>query len=126
MHETDDVSVKLDEVLQQWHAWALGYRPGRQGACPMFRSARSARGWEDSSDITAADVHRQAMRAVDFQVGEMPEPYRSAVYADARNLYTGRAVWTSPRLPHDQQERAVVVRDARAMLAARLFACGVL
>lgn len=116
----------LDDILSQWHAWSKGYRMGQQGACPMFRQARSPRGWEDSSDITASDVHQSTMETVDFQVGEMRDPHRAAIYAHARNLHTGRAVWSSPRLPSDPQERAVVMTEAQNLLLRRLMSAGVI
>ena len=123
----DDSTNILDDMLSRWHAWACGYKPiGQQGACPMFRQARSPRGWEDSSDITASEVHQSTMEAIDFQVGEMRDPHRSAIHAHARNLHTGRAVWSSPRLPTDPVERGVILMEAKNQLMLRLLASGVL
>lgn len=123
----DDSQNIINDLLSQWHAWASGYQPvGRQGACPMFRQARSPRGWDDSSDITASDVHQSTMEAVDFQVGEMHDPHRAAIYAHARNLHAGRAVWSSPRLPADPIERGVILIEAKNKLMRRLLSAGVL
>ena len=117
----------LDDILARWHAWARGYSPaGRQGACPMFRQARSSRGWDDTADIIDAEVHQSTMEAVDFQVGEMQDPHRAAIHAHARNLHTGRSVWPSPRLPADPMERAVILLEAMNQLMRRLMAAGVL
>lgn len=123
----DDSNHLLDDLLSRWHSWAKGFSPiAQQGACPMFRQARSPRGWEDSSDITADEVHQSTMEAVDFHVGEIPDPHRSAIYAHARNLYAGRAVWSNPRLPSDPMERSVILMEAKNQLMRRLITAGVL
>lgn len=123
----NDANAILDDLLSRWHEWAQGYRPGRQAACPMFQRARSPRGWEDSSDITAHEVDASTMKAVDFHVGEMQDPHRAAIYCHARNLHVGGIiVWAHPRLPQDAAEREIVLVEAKNILMRRLLTAGVL
>lgn len=92
----------------------------------MFRNAKSGKGWDSTSDVIEDEINGKMFRAIDFQVGEMADPYRSAIYVQARNLYTGRNVWLSPRLPKDAIERDQVVAEARSMLTRRLMSAGVM
>lgn len=123
MTEADQI---LDDLLARFHAWAQSHRPGTRTACPMFRNAKSGRGWDFSEDIIEDELMGATMRAIDFQVSEMADPYRTAIHFLARNLSTGRNVWLSPRLPADPLERGVIVREARTMLTRRLIAAGVM
>jgi len=72
------------------------------------------------------EAERIKMEAMDFHVYEMEDPYRSAILILARNCYTGRSVWLSPRLPKDPLDRAQIVGQARTMLTRRLMAAGVM
>ena len=117
----------LDSLLSQWHHWARSYIPVPVcGADPMFRNAKSPHGYESAADVTDAAVERTQMKTVDFQVGEMQDPHRSAIYIHARNCHTGRNVWLSPRLPADPLERARILGEAKAILIAKLFSSGVM
>lgn len=130
MTETDHI---LDDLLSRWHGWMKSFSPVPiQGADPMFRQAKSGRSWDTTDDLIEAEINGQVMKAIDFHVSELPDdpkagrPYRSAIYCIARNCYTGRKVWLSPRLPQDPQERGVVLMEARNMLTRRLIAAGVM
>ncbi len=92
----------------------------------MFRGATRAKG-EQTLDAIAEDQHWAGVfRAIDFHVGEMIDPYRAAIYILARNCYTGRQVWISPRLPKDAIQRGEVIQQARNQLVARLVHAGVM
>lgn len=128
-----DADRLLDDILSRYHAWARAFSPlPVAGANPMFRRAKSARGWDSTSDIVDEEITGQIMEAVDFHISELPDdvaggrPYRSAIYCLARNCYSGRSEWMSPRLPRDPLERGVVVREARNLLSRRLIAAGVM
>lgn len=128
-----DTDAILDDILARHHAWARAFRVvGEAGASPMFRQAKSPRGWDTADQLLEDEIESKIMKAVDFHIGELPDdqlqgrPYRSAIYCLARNCYTGRNVWMSPRLPADPMERGVVVREARNMLTRRLIAAGVM
>lgn len=123
----NDSKAILDDILSRWHHHCKTYRVvGQSGADPMFRNAVSPKGWDSTADIADDSVNRAQMKAVDFHVGEMEDPYKAAIYVTARNCYTGRSVWLSPRLPTDPAARAVIIMDARMMLERRLIAGGVM
>jgi hypothetical protein len=123
----DDSKEILDEILAKWHEWEKGYSPlPKTGTNPVFRNAKSGRGWDTVDDIIDGEISSDIMKAVDFQVSEIAEPHRSAIYENARNCATGQTVWRSPRLPADQLERGVIVLEARNQLMRRLMAAGVL
>lgn len=122
--ETDNI---LDDLLARWHLWARGFSLSPlPGADPMFRNVKSGRAWETQYEINEQQINDSTMEAIDFEVGEMPEPQRSAIHAHARNLASKHAVWSSPRLPSDPMERAVLVTEARTSLIKRLFRAGII
>jgi hypothetical protein len=117
----------LDDLLCSWHVWARGFKVCPEpGADPMFRNAKSPRGWDTTQDIIDGEISESTMESIDFEVGEMADPYRSAIYCHARNLASKYAVWSSPRLPQDPKERAILVLEARNMLTRRLLRAGVM
>ena len=123
----DDSKAIFEDLLSRWH------HPCKNsstvpicGADPMFRNAVSPKGWDSTADIADDAVVSAQMKAMDFHVGEMQDPYRAAIHILARNCYTGRSVWVSPRLPQDPERRAEIVSDARAMLQGRLMRAGVM
>lgn len=123
-NEADQI---LDDLLSRWHGWARGYKPVPQcSADPMFRNARSAKGYDTTADLVADEVESGQLEAVDFHVSEMQDPHRSAIYCYARNQYTGVSVWGSPRLPQDPIERGIVVMEAKNQLTRRLINAGVM
>lgn len=117
----------LDSLLSEWHSWARAetLQPMRC-ADPMFRNAKSCKGWDSTSDVIEDEIRDKTMKAIDFQVGEMPEPHRSAIYIHARNCCTGRNVWVSPRMPSDPEERAVILLEAKNALMRRLLGAGIM
>lgn len=123
----DDQQATLDDLLSRWHSWSKNYKANQQAPSdPIFRDAKSGRGWDSTDDIIEDEVLSSQMEAIEFQVSEMRDPYKAAIYVLARNLSTGRNVWISPRLPQEPMERGRVVAEARAMLSKRLRACGVI
>ena len=53
-------------------------------------------------------------------VAAIEEPWRTALYEVARNKACQTWVWKSPRLPDDEEERAMLVWEAMEMFAARI------
>ena len=117
----------LDDLLATWHCWARGYRltPDIHSS-PLFARAQSPRGWDTVQEIVEHEIDGATMEAIDFHVSELQPAQRTAIQINARNLATGHHVWTSARLPVDQQQRAILVRDARQALAAKLISAGIL
>ena len=75
-----DANYLLDDLLASWHQWASRkHQVGEIKACPMFKSAKSPRGWDSTSDLVDEELEGGRMEAIDFQVGEMPSIHRTAV-----------------------------------------------
>lgn len=123
-NETDQI---LDDLLSRWHAYCRGSRyQNETSADPAFKNHRSSRQWDSLDEVIDSDLTSSTMKAIDFQVSEMQDPYRAAIYVTARNCYTGREVWLSPRLPQDRDLRKALVVEARCMLLKRLIGAGVI
>jgi hypothetical protein len=116
----------FNAILADWHIWATGFKPvSGHGKSAMFTDVRSSRQWDDVEDVIDGTLHNEQMKAVDFNVNELPALYRTAIQISARNIALGHSVWSSARLPQDQQERAELVADARAALLERLRDAGI-
>lgn len=123
----DDTRYILDVILADWHQWAKGFKiVASHGACAMFSNVKSSRQWDSEGEVTDGNLHNSQMKAVDFNINELCPLHRTAIGIQARNLVTGRSVWTSARLPTDIQKRAIILQDARTILINRLTAAGVL
>ena len=121
------IDDQLEDILSRWHSWSRAYRANQQAPRdPIFRDAKSGRGWDTTDNIIEDEIHGSMMESIDFQVSEMKDPHRAAIYILARNLSTGRSVWMSPRLPKDPLERATIVAEARNQITSRLMRCGVM
>ncbi len=123
-----DQRAKLDDLLTRWHQWG-GQHSQTRGFAPkalVCGDYRTSRQWDDQNGALDDDIDDQIMRAVDFNVREMPEPHRSAIYCVARALTVGAAVFNHPRLPQDRAERMAVIEEARRRLTARLQTAGVM
>lgn len=124
MTETDQI---LDDLLSRWHWWASQRKLSHRSPYAMgFESYRSSRQYDWDSGVADSDLDDRRSAQVDFEVQQMIEPYRSAIYANARNLCTGREVWTSGRLPADRSQRELIVGLARTKLTDRLVDSGVI
>jgi len=131
--QVDEMVVILNDLLKRWHRWQAAYSPVPVcSADPMFRNVKSGKTWDSTSQVIRDELNGSTMETIDFHVGELPDDeatgraYRSAIYALARNLHSGRSVWSSPRLPQDPMERGIVCMEARNMLTRRLIAAGVM
>jgi hypothetical protein len=111
----------LDDLLADWHRWCMGYSPvSTHSASAMFQGVRSSRQWDTENEVVDGSLREQDMKALDFHIGELIPAHRTAIQINARNLVTGRSVWTSARLPQDMAERQHILRDARNALCERL------
>lgn len=123
----NDSDAILDDLLARYHAWAKAFSPVPvKSADPMFRNVKSGKSWDSTSEVIEDELNGKTMEAVDFHIGEIPDPHRAALYILARNCYTGRNVWISPRLPPDPMERGIVILEARTKLTRRLMNAGVM
>ncbi len=123
-----DQSARLDDLLSRWDHWAHSQRAVKGYAtkalvCGDFRISRQ---YDYDNGAMDADIEDSIMKVVHFHLAETPDPYRSALYCQARNLRLGLDVWASPRLPQDRCERARVLASGRVMITKRLTVAGVL
>ena len=122
----DESNYLLDDLLIAWHRWAKGWTGVAQyGASAMFTGFKSSRQWDGEDDIADASIHNNQMKSIDFHVGELSDVSRTAIGINARNLSTGKSVWSSARLPSDAGERAVLLAIARCELLLRLRGAGI-
>ena len=121
------IAATLEDILSRWHHYTQQYKlTAGIGGQPMFRYTQRPRGGQTVEALLDDDAERGQMEGVDFQVSEMQDPHRAAIYILARNLSTGRSVWMSPRLPQDPLQRATIVAEARNQITNRLMRCGVM
>ena len=124
----ESLEEELNSVLSRWHHWAsdertaLGYPTT---ACGM-QQYRASRQYDDSNGALDQDIENVIMAGVDACINAIHQPHRTALHVNARNLCTGYAVWSSPRLPEDALARAFMLSDAREMLIGRLLDRGLL
>ncbi len=117
----------LNELLAEWHRWASGWSGvAEHGSCAMFSNVKSSKQWDSADDVIGSDLHNGQMKTIDFHVNELEPLYRTALQIQARNMVTGRSVWTSARLPQDLVERAIILQNARNDLQNRLTQAGIL
>jgi hypothetical protein len=120
----------LDDLLSRWHHWqteqghstARGYASRSQVVGDYIVSRQR----DDWNGALYDDEENVAMRAVQANVDNMTEPYRSAAYVLARSLCLGTTAFTSPRLPQFPAERDRVLAHARQWLVLRLVSGGLI
>jgi len=123
----DDARYLLDDLLAEWHRWAKGWQDvSAPKTSAMFSAVKISRQWDSEDDVLDGSIHNAQMKAFDFHVNELQPLQRTALQINARNLVTGRSVWTSARLPQDIEARAIILRDARNDLMKRLVCAGIL
>jgi len=123
----DGIDSILDKLLVGWHRWSSGYQYGRgfygvNAACRMAQAQGKAR-----ADLSVFDdaLNDDTAQAMDAAIDAVPQPHRTALAFQARNLSSGAAVWISPRLPVDPTERTVLLIEARNHLLRLLASRGV-
>jgi len=117
----------LNSLMCDWHRWAMGYQHvGGINTSPMFRECKNGRQWDTVDEIIDSDIENSRMEALDHIIMALCDIYRTSLQIQARNLHTGRSVWTSARLPTGIEERAVILMDARTALMMKLRDAGIL
>lgn len=122
-----EINEKLNDLLARWHAHCSGYSAGKgyPSGDAVCRSTPSASHWDWWNGTMDAAVEKKIMEAFDAAIWTIQQPYLTALQFQARNLYTGKQVWTSPRLPVDQFERGTLLLEARNLLLRALAKGGV-
>lgn len=123
----DDTQELLNDILRDWHCWAKGYQHVVSvGTSPMFRDAKASRGWDTTDEIIGNELDNSRMAAVDFHISELCDVYRTALQIQARNLATGKNVWSSARLPEKVEDRIKILMEARNGLLMKLRDSGMI
>lgn len=123
----DDTRYILDSLLADWFCWAKSYSAtGTHSTAPMFNGLVPSRQWDSESDVIDTDLRHDQLKAVDFHIGELEPNHRTAIGIHARNLVTGKSVWSSARLPTDLAERTKILTAAKLALRKRLESAGVI
>lgn len=122
------INEKLNDLLAQWHAWSTSYSLGKgyPSTDPTFREAKTPTHWDSRNGALDAVVDAKIMEAFDAALWQVPRPHVIALQFQARNLASRAQVWSSPYLPKDKDELAVMVMEARNMLLRRLARAGVM
>lgn len=112
----------LDELLRAWHLHEVRTPPetGWYVESPSCKQYRASRQYDAENGALDDDMRARMLREVGYVIERMADPWRAAIYAHARNLATGQAVWVSPRLPQDATARAVILGEARVRLGDAL------
>ena len=110
------------ELLVLWWRAESQWTPveGYPMECPSTRGWRASRQYDDHNGAQETDERGLLIRHIGQVVASIPQPYRTALYMVARNRALGESVWSSARLPENQDERAEVVADAVQMFAERV------
>lgn len=126
-----DLDRRIDELLILWHRHRAGYRmaSGYSGSDSTCRDYRTPTHWDwqnGATDARADAITAKGVEEAAALVPNTPKRWNTALAFEARNLASGASVWTSPVLPRDPEELAILVLEARNMLARELIRAGVL
>lgn len=114
---TDSVLKQQNDWLYRWHKWAKHDEQAIGYSCtaPGFDQYRSAYHWRDNGDAEIS-VDNAEIESFDSIMQQIKQPHATALMILARNLYTGKNVWSSPRLPKDRHELDSLITCARIEL----------
>lgn len=123
----NDIDWIIDDLLARWHRHSEGYRlaKGFSSSDSTCREARS--NWspyDRDNGVPEAELERSTVESVGraiYRIPDAPRPWRHMIHIEARNLAVGVAVYSSPRLPQNRDEREVLRIEARNKLAKELM-----
>ncbi len=127
-----EINERLNDLLARWHARCQGYSAGKgyPSSDAVFGQSKSTSVWDSWNGAEEEAAQRRIMEGFDAVIWTMPntdtQPFLTALQFQARNFSTRAQVWNSPRLPADDEERAVLLMEARNMLLRALARAGVM
>lgn len=123
-----DTQTRLNDLMAEWHKWCANYTgvKGYSSSDMTCRDYRASRQYDDQNGALEAALSSSTLETMSAEVFAMDQPYQTAIQIQARNMATGRIVWSSPRLPADAMERSKIVAKAREMLIGSLARRGIL
>ena len=127
----EELDAKVDDLLSRWHDWREGYRLARGYASSdaTCRQAQSNGLYDRENGALDDRIEKSIMTAVDKAIDRVPNspmPWNTCLHFHARNLFTGREVWFSTRLPRDHDELHVLLLEARNMLVGHFMDLGLI
>lgn len=124
---TDDSDAILNDLLASWHRWSQCNRApnGYYSINPACKLYRTSTQHDTENGARDSDADNMTMQAMDHAIDRIEQPWQTAIQINARNLATGLSVWSSPRLPTDDIDRAQMVVKARNMLMIELGRDGI-
>ncbi len=124
----DDSAPILDDILCRWYAWQRAYTGARgfNARTLVAGDFRVSRQYDDVNGSLDHEIENDTMKTVEFVISEMPDLQRWTIQFLARALALGYAVFVSPRLPADKEERDHLVQISRIALIERLIRAGVM
>jgi len=114
----DEVEEAVNDLLKRWHNWSKQDTvvAGFNTCSSAMEQFRASRQYDADNGVLDQDIENRIMASVEFCIDCVDQPYRTALWINARNLSTGLTVWRSARLPTDAMARALMVGEARALL----------
>lgn len=120
----------LDDLLSRLHNDLMQRRKtvnrGYSSLSPAVGRYLVSRQYDDDNGALYDDEEAELVDKVERAVLQIPEPGRSALYAQARTLCLGTSAFTSPRLPADERARAEILSMARELLMGLLVGAGLI
>lgn len=118
----------LNELLVSWHIRCKHYVYGKDypSTSAGFSDWRASRQYDDENGALDTDIHASTLDTLNAEIYALDHPYQDAIHIQARNLYTGKSTWTSPRLPAGEIERAAILFEARDRLKKQLARRGII
>ena len=117
--------MKLDDLQQEhvtyllalWHRWSRASERTASGYARVsagFSSYRTSRQHDDLNGALDDEADMSLARAVDGEVSSIPDPWRTALHIEARNVDAPARVWATARVDMDQLRQ--VTAEARGRL----------
>lgn len=119
----DDLLSRLhNDLMQRRQSVSRGY----SSFSPAVGRYLVSRQYDDDNGALYDDEDADLVDKVEQAVLQIPEPGRSALYAQARTLCLGTSAFVSPRLPADERAKAQILEMARELLMGLLVGAGLI
>lgn len=124
----DDMQVEhITYCLRLWHGWSRAssrVASGYSRTSPGFQSYRASRQYDDANGALDDAAEMEHARAVDSALARIPDPWRVALFIEARNIDAPARVWASARI--DAAEIQRITDEGRILLWHVLDVSGLL
>ena len=94
----------------------MGY-PKISPSCAGYQASRQ---YDDANGAGDTDAIGKLAINIGHAIDRVDQPWRTALQIVAKNHALGAAVWRSPRLPEDTDERAFMVAEAIERFMAQI------